>query len=316
MLAFMILIIVILLLAIAASYVVGEASFQKVRVINVLDSILISEASELCRSLNMVRQIHNAMFLNYLSTQVAVLAVSFDECPDVWAKVLAIVAVPFFQNAQLASQAEEIVEESGEGIRGDIYDACLGGLVDEPTPFLESEIIKDKSGRIIGIDYKKYLERVEEEGSVFEKNYLEFKKTHSNWYKYAKLTYYFNKSKQKVLEREGVLLPEDNLPNYNYESYVRVNLREVPTDVDISTQTMPLIFFCLVKGIPIPQVLPFPNAWIRRVELDTNYIRAQVEKYISFKRFSLFPKEVTLTHAARIRIRGSIWSGYDFVLEE
>ena len=315
-LPFMILIMVVLMLAIAATYVIGEAGFQKVRLINVLDGVLISKASELCRSLNMVRQIHNAMFLNYLSTQVAVLTVSFDQCPSVYAKVFLIVGSANFMNGQLASQAEEVVEKSADSLRQDIYDACLGNLVDEPTPFLESEIIRDARGRIVGINHKKYLERVEKEGTVFENKYLEFKKTHpDNWYKYPKLAYYFNKSKQKVLEREGTLLTGDHTPNYDYESYVKVDLQNAPTDVDISTQTMPLIFFCLISAIPIPQVLPFPNAWIKKVKLDTNYIEAGVEKYISFKSFSLFPKEVTLSHTARARIRGSIWRGYDFVLE-
>jgi len=318
-LPFMVLIMIVLILAIAASYVIGESGFQKVRIMNVVDSAVISSTSQLARALNSVKAVNKGILMNYISTQSAALAIAGGPCSKVIPKFFLIIGEGFLRFYQLYNGAEDILEESIKSARQSLYDSCLGGLVDEPTPFLESEVERDEKGRVISIDYKNYLKRIDEEGTTFEKNYLNFKRNDKSWYKAKELTYYFNKSKKKVLEREGMLLKGATSPNYDYENYVKVNLKRAPTEAHISVQWLIVISWCELElsfgTITIPLIAPFP-AWIRSVDLDTEYVEAEVEKYISFKNFSLFPKEAKLKHTARAKIKGNIWTYYDFVLEK
>lgn len=319
-LPFMVLIMIVLILAIAASYVIGESGFQKVRIMNVVDSAVISSASQLARALNSVKAVNKGILMNYISTQSAALALAGGPCSKVIPKFFLIIAEGFLKFYQLYKGAEDILEESIKSARQNLYDSCLGGLVDEPTPFLESEVERDEKGRVISIDYAKYLKRIDEEGTTFEKNYLDFKRNDKSWYKAKELTYYFNKSKKKVLEREGMLLKgEAASPNYDYENYVKVNLKRAPTKAHISVQWLIVMTWCCIevagKTVCYPIPAPFP-AWIRSVDLDTEYVEAEVKKYISFENFSLFPNKAKLKHTARAKIKGNIWTYYDFVLEK
>jgi len=324
---FMTLVIAVLLLAIAATMLIGEVGFQRIRLANVDDSALISGTSGFCRSLNQIRMLHTRMLLNYLQLQVALLMGSPWPSKNAgYAAALGWSLIGIEMNMEMKAQADTIAEDMPKNLRVGLYDSILGGaLVDEPKPFLEEEEIErdPNTGRIIKIDYDKYLNR----DSHFTLLLRDFKKgtgdfagnPHAGkdkWYKNNLLSYSFNKTKEKVLAQPGELsIGEPSMENF--ESYLRTKLDSIPSNVSVECQMMVLIFFyCTPKGCWYPGFIPHPCAWIRRIDMDSNNFGVEVKKSIPFRRLPFFPRDVELAHKNRIRVNGSVWTGFDFRMEE
>lgn len=314
---FMILVVAVLILAIAATMLIGEAGFQKIRLANVADSSLISTASALCRTLNQIRIINSRMLLNYIQLQTMLLVMSPFETKirgytTAWAASLYGITSSY----ELYKQAEEVAEGAGKSLRIGLYDSIFGSaLVDEPKPFLASEVTRDdNTGKIIALDYGAYLKR----DSHFILTLRDFKEGNGDWYNNNLLSYSWNKTKEEVLNQPGVINPGE--PDVSYEAYLRTELQDVPSSISVDPQPMVLIFFfcqpCKYGCCWWPGFVINPWAWIRKVDIDSDNYGVSLEKKVPFQRFPFFGREVTLNQQSRVHITGSVWTGYNFSLEE
>jgi len=324
---FMVVVIAVVILAIAATMLIGELSFQRVRVGNITDSAMISATSAFCRSLNQIRIIHTRMFLNYLQLQTALLAKGI--WPNKYVGYAAAIGwslIGVEMNRQLYAQAKEVTKDMAKNLRIAIYEASFGGaLVDEPKPFLESEVDRDpETNKVIGLDYDAYLLR----DSNFTIAYRQFKKDNKdNWYLNNNLAYYFNKSDERMvlncpgqLQMGGGAVP--SCRSMDYEAHVSATLRDVPTSVSLSAQKLVVFFLYWREAWPAPVIsvgfVPHPYAWIRRVDFGNNIFSLNMQKTVPFRRLPFFPRQsVELQHTARVKVtRGSsgIWAGFSFGL--
>ena len=327
---FMVLVVAVLILAIAATMLIGEAGFQRIRLANIADGTLLSAASNFCQGLNQIRMIHKRMFLNYIQMQVMLLFSPRANCP-------ACAPCPTFMNfcskalgyeyawieslygiqtsALLYLQARKIAGGMAKDLRVGLYEGAFGGaLVDEPKPFLESEVIYDtSSGRVTGLDYTSYIKR----DSHFTETWRNFKSENKEgWYGNDMISYSWNKT-QEALAHPG----QFNTPDPSYESYLKVSLQNVPRKVSVKPMPMVLIFFWCKSGAVvcwsfIPGFVINPFAWIRKIDIGSNNFGLTLEKRLPFRRFPFFGnRDIDLRHSSRVKIRGSVWTGYEFNME-
>lgn len=339
---FLIIISAILILAIIATNLIGEAAFQRLRLGNITDSGAISAASAFCRGLNQIRISHAQMLISYIQLQAALLFSS--PWPSKSAGYAAAVGwglIGIDANKRLYDQAQGVAKDMPKNLRTSLYDSVFGGaLIDEPRPFLDTgdafdekgipvykddqdEVLRDPTGKIVGLNYTRYLKRQ----SHFEKKYLNFRKENyvkgfpidqKNWYMKDTLSYSFNKKKSDASEPEwkGKLRPGKLIvgePDASYASYLKTTIT-APKSVSVRPQRMVLIFFyCTPSGCWTPGIIPHPYAWIRRIDMQGNTIGAAVTKSSAN---SLSGGKTELNHTSTARIRGSLSTGYDFVLEK
>ena len=319
---FMILIIVVLILAIAATMLLGEVAFQRIRLANIADSAVISVASGFCRTLNQIRIIHTKMFLNHIAMQSMLL------WHGVWGDgTVAGKFQPYFacartlhENASLYFQARSVANDAAKDLRSSLYEIAFGGaLVDEPEPFETSEVIYDNvTGAPVGVNYTRYINRLNTNQTTFVRKFRQFKNTEkAQWYTHSKIAYSWNKA------IVGSFIPgkltNNGLPDTSYDSYLIVNLQNVPSRVSISSMPMVAIYFwllCKPYCIVLPGFIFNPFAWIRKISIDNNSFGLTLKKSVPFRRLPFFSRDVLLTHTNRLRIKGSVWSGYDFRMEQ
>ena len=329
---FMILVIVVLILAIAATMLIGEVAFQRIRLANIADSAVISVASGFCRTLNQIRIIHTRMFLNHIAMQSMLLFhwiwwSVYCDTSGASAKLQAWAACAYtlHQNASLYFQARSVAGDAAKDLRSSLYDIAFGGaLVDEPEPFEKSEVIYDNvTGVPVGVNYTRYINRLNTNQTTFVQKFRQFKNIEKEkWYTYSKIAYSWNKA------IVGSFIPGKlsklGVPDNSYDSYLIVNMQNVPSKVSVSTMPMVAIYL-YVKWIPtifgcIPAVLPGfifnPFAWIRKISIDNNSFGLTLTKSTPFRRLPFFSRDVLLTHKNNLRIKGSVWSGYDFRMEQ
>lgn len=338
---FLILVIAVLILAIVATMLIGEVSFNRIRMSNVADGALISVASALCRSLNQIRQISlgpGGLQIHWLALQVFLLAHRTRCCKATlrgWRYKGEPLATGFFINSMLQSkelykQAERIAKEAKKDLRISLYDRSFGGaLIDEPKPFLDSEVKRDRQGRIISLDYDSYINR----DARLVLNLREFKSEYPEgddaWFKNNLLSYSYNKTKDRVLEdlnpdgTPRVNTVRSGEPLANYEAYLRVALQDVPEEIEVQPQAVPMYYVVWeeipdpCECVPHPKILVHPYAWIRRIDMDSTSFGLFIRKLSSFIRLPFFGRSVELEHSNRIRIKGNVRSsGYDFRMEE
>lgn len=378
---FLVLIMVVLILAIAATMLIGEVAFSRIRLANVGDSAAISTASVFCRALNQIVMSHVSMFLSYVDLQAAMLFASpFPAKQLGYAAAMGWGAIGIEMNEKLLEQAREIAAKAAENLRTSLYDAILGtDLIDEPKPFIEipyplgdyygvpskevppvdcsvtpahpvcdevrRETINDGTanppekpgGRVAGFHYPKYLKR----DSHFVQEYRKFKKGEDigttpdkeipyegtggiggkdNWFRNNIITYVFNKSKlEEVQNYPGYFLNANitAMPHYQRDNYVTIESTDVPQQVSVDAMPMIIVFFyCSPTGCWTPGIILHPCAWIRRIDIDSNIFGLKIKKFISLQRVPFFGRKVELAHKTAVRIKGSVWTGYDFRLEE
>jgi len=319
---FMVLVIAVIILAIAATMLIGEAVFQRIRLANIADSALITVASKFCQSLNQIKAIHTRMFLNYISLQTSLITMTgtcgrcygigvFCSIADGYARTLGMNLLGIQSNYSLCRQAGEIARNAGKNMRTGLYDASFGGaLVDEPKPFLSSEVSPDG-----GLDYEAYANR----DSNFTTVFRTFKKANpKTWFINNRLSYSFNKSTKAFLEKQGTLTV--GAPEASYESYLSVTLEGIPTEVQVKPQRMIVVFFKVIYTpwgcIPIPIPVPHPWAWINSVYIGSSPYTLRVQKKLTFKTLPFFSRDIILTHNNAVKIRGTVWSSYDFTLTQ
>ncbi len=177
---FMVLVMAVLILAIAATILIGEAGFNRVRLANTADGALITASSEFTRNLNRIRQIQKGsggLQVTYTGLQTF-LAIHVSTCqcvalpcpwypyptmgdsmPGVWEFIGMPLIQPMFYLSmynlnKLYKSAVDIADQMPEELRGSLYDSSFGaGLIDEPRPFFEGgdcwEDGLDKDGRRI-----------------------------------------------------------------------------------------------------------------------------------------------------------------------
>lgn len=316
---FMILIVALLILAIAATMLIGEAAFNRIRLANVVDGALISTASAFCRSLNQIHQISfggGGLLIHYIALQVFLLS-------TMWPYKGAPLATGFFINSMLESrrlyrEAERIAREAPKDLRINLWDRAFGGgLIDEPKPFLASEVNPDGK-----LDYNAYLNR----DSNLTLRWRAYKEAYPSdgdaWYKGDLYSYSYNKTKERVVppgtpsgETTGILTQGE--PLVGYESYIRTQLNDAPSNVSVRPQRMIMIYFYCAKGIcGLPGFLYHPYAWIMRINIDHTGFGLSVRKLSYFQRVPFFGRNVVSEHTNRIRIQGSVWSGYEPRLEQ
>ncbi len=316
---FLVLIAAILVLAIIATSLIGEATFRRLRLANITDSGAISAASAFCRGLNQIRVSNTQMLLSYIRLQVQLLAKSpWPSKAAGYSAALGWSLIGIESNKDLFDQADNIAKDLGKNLRANLYDSIFGAaLIDEPKPFNLDEITRDASGKIVSIDYNKYIQR----HYHFEDEYLNFKNGAGDyvttggkdeWWKQDKISYSFNKKKADVLNRPGKLSPGEE-PDTAYASYLRTELAGTPSQVSVDPQRLVLFFFyCTPSGCWTPGIIPHPYAWIRRIDLNSDNFSLKVSKSDTS---DLYGGRVTQTHTTNIRIKGSLYRGYDFVVE-
>lgn len=342
---FMIIIAVLLILAIVATMIIGETGFQRIRLANIADSALLTGASSLCRSLNQIRMMHSTMFLNYLSLQVAMFASSpWPDKSTGYAAAMGWSLLGIESNMELYNQAKKIASEATKDLRTGLYEKGFGGgMIDEPIPFKESEVVRNPdTGRITKLDYDQYL--ATGRLSNFPEHYLKFKKGEApyaaeggkdNWFKKPLLTYQFNKSNYGYRDNKGKLIfsskpAGDNTRFASYESYYSVELEDIPDNITVNAQVMPIFFlYATPSGCCMIGIIPHPYAWISRIDMDNNIFSIILKKLLPFGRrqpaadtdknqlpFVGLDRDVQIHHKSTVRVRGSLWSGYEFRLEE
>jgi hypothetical protein len=271
---FMVLVMGVLILAIAATVLIGETGFVRLRMANIADSALISGASSFCRSLNSIRPLHNKMLMNYISFQTAMLVSSpYLHKANAYAVALALTALYTEQGFELFDQACDIAKAMPKELRTSVYDTTLGGaLIDEPKPFLETagdphfmpplstdtckaenlvgwnEVGRDPQTKVVNyLNYPKYMQR----DSRFVCQYRALKFGNGGWYNSGSLSYFFNKYQKQAESDTGkgefvtpfVPGTTENQPEQvNFNSYLGVRLEDFPDSVDIIPMPMPIIF--------------------------------------------------------------------------
>jgi hypothetical protein len=331
---FMILVIVVLILAIAATMLIGEVAFQRIRLANIADSAVVSVASGFCRTLNQIRILHTKMFLNHITMQSMLLFESpwpsaYCDFSGASAKVRAWAAcLPTLQqNASLYFKARSVAGDAAKDLRSSLYDIAFGGaLVDEPEPFEQSEVIYDNvTGAPVGVNYTRYINRLNTNQTTFVQKFRQFKNTEkAQWYTHPKIAYSWNKA------IVGSFIPgkltNNGLPDNSYDSYLIVNLQNVPSKVSVSPMPMVAIYIyikwkpCFPPGTccphPFPGFIFNPFAWIRKISINNNSFGLTLKKSIPFRRLPFFSRDVLLTHKNNLRIKGGVWTGYDFRMEQ
>ncbi|MEW6075398.1 MAG: hypothetical protein AB1530_03725 [Candidatus Omnitrophota bacterium] len=326
---FILVVAVVLMLAIVATALIGESTFTRVRLANTADGALITAGSNFCKSLNQLRKINKQLFLNYLSLQTTLLA------HGVWSnkfEPLAVAVLPINNSRKLFDFAkDEIASKMPKELRVSIYEAILAaGLVDEPTPFLKNEVIVDPiSGETKGLDYNQYIARMSSEGTQFSRSFRDYKVAHSsNWFNNNIISYSFDKflrwninniTGESTIANPGAINPGE--PLAGYQSFVRVQLLDMPANVDIQPQVMVMLFlwYCPTPwgGIVLPGFCPHPWAWIRRISFgNNNTFGANVSKRVVGANVPFVGRDATITHTSRVRIAGNVWQGYDVRLQE
>ncbi|MFH1441994.1 MAG: hypothetical protein ABIH18_08155 [Candidatus Omnitrophota bacterium] len=218
----------------------------------------------------------------------------------------------------------------------------------------DDEVLKDIHGRIVDLNYEAYAGRDSWFIKQYRKYKIDV--GIDSWYTKNTLSYSFNKTleledtgssvpggKQKV-KCPGKInhgVPAANCsdnPEEEYESFLQVDLHKVPSNVKV--QPLPLIlpyvyqipipFTCMIPVpfgfapapscfcIIAPGFILIPEGWILGVDINpgTEY-GLTVKKKMPFKLAPLLNQEsVVLTQTSKVRIEGSIYSGYDFKLEE
>jgi uncharacterized protein (UPF0333 family) len=339
---FLVLILVAVILAIGATFLIGEFSSQKTRLIITTDSALISAGTRLARALNLVRQIHFRMLLNYAQLQIALLArgVWSSKAEAIWAAINYAIGIEKSKN--MYEQAKKVVEEMPKDIRVKLFDALLQNLIDEPKPFPCAQY--DDAGKCVKIDYEKYLE----EDSIFGKTFLACKKGDLNitgcgnkWYMNNMISYSWNKrtkdvcieyagdkcirTQQKFIEGDlSIGEPTEEKGGEKYDSYLKVELINAPTSISIRPQRFVLFFLWACGPKVCPGFLPHPYAWISKVNVfPSKQFGVRVTK-LPFRSFPYFisdkenneekNKKPELIHESIIAIRGSVTSGYEVKL--
>lgn len=314
----MVLVIVVIILAIAATMLIGEATFQRVRLANIADGALITVASKFCQGLNQIKAIHTRMFLNYIQLQTTLLTsgncgMAFCTKLDGYARTLGYNLMGIQSNYSLYKQAQEVAKNATKNLRSSLYDVSFGGaLVDEPKPFEPDEVLPGG-----GLNYEKYANRP----SNFTTTFLAFKTAHKDdWFKNNQLSYSFNKSVAAFLNKQGVLT--SGAPDASYESYLSVTLQGIPAQVRVRPQRMVVVFlYCqpCTPGVPCcfwPGFVPHPWAWINNVDMGSGNFGMSVQKKLAFRRLPFFGRDIHLSHNNSARIKGSVWSSYDFALTQ
>ena len=298
---FLVLLIGILLLAIAATMLIGEAAFTKIRMANVTDGALLTASSSYCRSLNQIRQIKGSLEVNNWFLWAFLWGHTTNCCGAAglvgWRYKGEPLATGTYintmlTNKQLMDVAKKTAKEAVKDLRSSLYDGIFGaGLADEPKPFLESEVYRDTNGRVTGFNFNAYLNRDPRLTVVMRK----FKADHpyddnaDTWYKNNSLIYYFSKSKDKILP----LLKENGEPQdvtgYTFyaqgeptvfpgadpnalDAYQSVALKGLPESISVDGVLWPLVYLWWkpipnpVSGchcIPLPGIIPNPYASLR-----------------------------------------------------
>ncbi len=234
---FLTLIAVVLILAIAATGLIGEAAFQRMRLSNTADNAVTSAASSLCRALNQIRQISlgsGGLLVHHVGLQTFLLS-KFSTCPcngaSMWGWLFK--GEPVFsgyfinsmiQSEELFSNAEDIADEAPKNLRLNLYEAAFGaGMVDEPKPFIDHNIPGQAGDPIIGRDAANnpiygYYDSTDEvlndsTGRVIGLNYdrylardshfttqwLAWRRATGNWYGNNIITYSYNKHHENVI---------------------------------------------------------------------------------------------------------------------
>ncbi|MCX5697926.1 MAG: hypothetical protein NTU54_08195 [Candidatus Omnitrophica bacterium] len=280
---FMVLVMAVLILAIAATMIIGETGFARLRMANIGDSALISGVSAFCRGLNSIRPLHNKMLLNYISLQTALLVASpFIDKIHAYVIAAAWTALTEEQNYNLFDQACTLSDEMPKDLRASVYDTTLGGaLIDEPKPFRESsepatvmhplgtdtckkenligwnEVGRDAKGVVNYVNYPKYMQR----DSRFICEYRALKFGNGGWYQNNSISYFFNKGITEARDLPGVMkIPfvpgpgpqatENAMPDYS--SYFGTRLDNFPDSVDIIPMPMVVVFLYYIWAFPCP----------------------------------------------------------------
>ncbi|MFA6217559.1 MAG: hypothetical protein WDL87_07945 [Candidatus Omnitrophota bacterium] len=336
---FMIIIVVIIILAIVATMLLGEVGFNRIRLSNVIDSAVLSPTSGFCRSLNQIVKISfgdGGLLQKYIALQVfflkpfkpAICPCDGIPYPFTWQFIWSPFIMPFYIQTlieifQLYESAEDIAEKAPEDLRKGILDRAMGGaLIDEAKPFRSSEVTRDSNGKITALDYNAYLDR----DSHFDEVYRTQK---SSLWSGDRATYAWNKKYWKnksagTFYKPGVLETScGSCSDSDYGSYLDVNFVNVPRNVSISAQFMPLFYLWqkVIPGYPkcycivLPGFAFDPYAWISNINIDSKSYGLNVRKKLDYQDLTFFGRQPIITHKNQVRIHGSVQTGYDFGLE-
>lgn len=321
---FMILIISLMIPVIAATILLGEVVYQRIRVSNVLDSAPLGPISGLCRGLNQIRQIHYRMLINYVHIQAFLLSHVWASPLDAW---IGVATHPYaiINNYDLWKSAKEIAKDlnsRGVGpIRQGLYDHIFGGgLIDEPNPM---PVERDAQGNIIGLDYDANLDQE----SYFTQKYRAFKKppNHSSWYNSDTLIYSWRKWYQhkegedtrtdqgkmeaKKLRNDDDYEPDD--PADTYDGYLQVSVDYNGLNLEIKKQSMLLLYFFVGSGgVFVPSVIPHPWAWIKTINPRGGKIIVSATKRAPFTPLPFFGRSVNIDHSATVIVDGNKKNGW------
>lgn len=319
---FVVIMTVVLLLAIVATAIIGESAFTRVRLASIVDGALLSGASQFCQGLNQLRILNKQLFMSWITLQVQLLYKSPWNIAAAYATILAqnLINMDTFKRG-----VEPIIDDMPKNLRARFYDFSLGGgLVDEAEPMLQSDLILDSSGAVKGLNYTSYMARLATEGSRFTRAMRDFKLNNGGWYKSDILSYSFNKTltqddwvwdnatQEYQISNPGVvsLSPPDTQA---FESYVTVQLSGVPNNYDIKVKPKrQFLFFLWSCG---PYVCPgfgtLEYGGIKSIDFGSKTFSLTVKKRVPFLNFPFFPRSVEISNTGRVKITGTVGSGYE-----
>jgi len=334
----MVIVVVVVILAIGATVLVGELGYQKVRLANTVDAGLISSATDLTRSLNLVRQTHFGMLMNHVRLQASMF-VPILVWPDkssaynhAYNASFGPLSIGIYTSMQMFDKAKEVVAEVPKNMRSAMIERVMSGLIDEPKAY------HYKTGTT-ELDMDRYINETE---TPFQETYRDYQTAKNafagngyagkdNWYKNNRagdsfaLSYSWNKTvNQDKSFTKGTLVPAAKpllLKNGRaYDSYLMMQMNDVPTEIKVKAQPMVLFFLFQCGPSVCPGFFPNPWAWISRVSISPGNSYGLVVQERPFLQFPYFmPKDrlnklKEVRQMGRIGITGSIWSGYEFKL--
>jgi len=329
----MIVITAILVLAIAATMLIGEMGWQRVRLMNTVDGALMTAASKFCRAMNTLKPIHKVMFMNTISAQIALLAKgAYPDIASGYLGAYSLSGMTIYQNHALYNQANKVINAASKEMRTGLYDTIFGALADEPKPYYEyadqnnedNEIKRDPAtGKIIWINEEHYAERE----SNFTERYRELKVADKkNWYKRDSISYCWDKRKKPgvtMLNPGRFTLGGEDPAAAGYDNFLTVGTSGIPDKIEVKTQKWAYIFFfcqpcCLPTGCCFwPGFVYNPWAWIKGVTLDSDEFGVNARKSMPFEKMPFFGrKDIVLEQKSRVKVKGNIWwTGFSFSMK-
>ncbi len=248
----------------------------------------------------------------------------------------------------LVEEPKPFIEDRAQSLGAGATPPAFSGLMSDDTcdalPDGWNEIGRFPDGRLRWIDYKRYLfrdshitceyRRLKKGTGIYEAPVSgELVGGKDIWYLSTSIAYLYNKGLARSQATPGkfisdttaglkpadfnALIPSGDPESLAYDSYVKADMLNLPTEVKIRAQPMVILFFYLdADGVVRPGFVPHPCAWISSVSFGNSTFGMKVAKFTPKWKLPFFQRNILLENENKVRIKGNIWIGYDFQMVE